>query len=125
MSSVYDQHRAAFARVDAAVVLHKGERVATIALRYPQDGAGRLYAYVHWLGIEMVRGWASGGGYDKRTAACSAAARKLTSAAANTPGYVKLGVNAFENFRDALAKDDGWDWDRALTDAGFVVLRAI
>lgn len=56
MSDIYDLHRKAFARTAAYVVVHKGERVATIALKYPQDGAGRLWAYVHWVGLEMVRG---------------------------------------------------------------------
>ena len=74
---IYDQHRAAFSNVSAYVVMHGGERVATVAIKYPRDGAGRLYAYVHWLGVPMVRGFAGGGGYDKRSAACASAARKL------------------------------------------------
>lgn len=56
MTKIYEQHDAAFSRVSAYVVARNGERVATIAFKFPADGAGRLWAYVHWLGLEMVRG---------------------------------------------------------------------
>lgn len=125
MNDVYEQHDAAFARVSAYVILQDGKRVATVAFKLPADGAGRLYCYVHWLGEEMVRGFANGYGYDKRSAAASAAARKLSSPydqagevpAADHPSWVK--------FRDALAEDGGRSWDRALEDAGFVVWQAV
>lgn len=68
MPDIYDRHKAAFASVEAFVILHNGERVASIAFKFPRDGAGRLYAYVHRYGLEMVRGFAAGGGYDKRSA---------------------------------------------------------
>ena len=110
MTKVYDQHDAAFARVSAYVILKDGERVATVALRFPADGAGRLYAYVHWLGCEMTRGYAGGGGYDKRTAAVHDAMQRIVGA-----------DSAFV----ATAVDDGYSWDRKLTDAGFVVLQAV
>ncbi len=112
MADIYDQHRAAFANCEAHVILHNGERVATIAFKFPKDGAGRLYAYVHWIGLEMVRGFASGGGYDKRTAACASAARKL---------------ERVEIFAAALRYGDssGNGWERALRHAGFTVLQAV
>ena len=78
MSSIYEQHAASFANVAAYVILCDGERVATIAFKFPRDGAGRLYAYVHWIGAEMVRGSANGYGYDKRSAACAAAVARNT-----------------------------------------------
>ena len=62
MSDIYEQHKAAFSNVSAFVIVKGGERVATIAFKFPRDGAGRLFAYVHWLGEEMIRGYASGGG---------------------------------------------------------------
>ena len=79
MPDIYDQHKAAFPSVSAYVVLHNGERVATIAFKHPRDGSGRLYAYVHWLGVEMVRGFAGGYGYDKHSAACADAAQRAIS----------------------------------------------
>lgn len=112
-SSIYDLHRAAFARVSAYVIVnHAGDRVATIAFKFPADGAGRLWAYVHYIGAPMVRGYAGGFGYDKRSAACAAAALKLDAGVA--PEFVA-----------ALAKDDGHDWDYQLRQAGYTVMQAV
>lgn len=131
MTSIYDQHDKAFSRVSAFVILRDGERVATVALKFPADGAGRLYAYVHWLGNEMVRGYAGGYGYDKRSAAIANAARKYIKQerkAADDIGdpssYMK-GDNGKAGFWHAIADDDGHYWDRRLIDAGFTVLQAV
>lgn len=126
MSDIYEQHRAAFAQVSAFVIARDGERVAAIAFKYPRDGAGRLYAYVHWLGGSMVRGFASGGGYDKHSTACADAARKLAK-----PQKIRLSIFAaaegaiWDSFRDALAHDGGSTWDRELERAGFTVWQAV
>ena len=80
-SDIYKLHDAAFSRVSAYVILEGGDRVATIAFKQPADGAGRLWVYVHFFGIEMVRGCAGGFGYDKQTAACAAASRAVRRAA--------------------------------------------
>ena len=123
---IYKQHRAAFASVSAYVVMHAGDRVATVAIKYPRDGAGRLYSYVHWLGMPMVRGFAAGGGYDKRTAACACAARKLPDelpAGSDTADRVYAAV--YNNFLNAMRADGGLDWNTALTRAGFTVLQAV
>ena len=119
--SIYDQHDKAFARTSAFVIAKNGERVATVAIRFPADGAGRLYAYVHWLGVPMVRGMAGGYGYDKRTAAVADAAAKLH--VANAPEMEPGG--AFEAFWLAIRKDGGHDWTRSLEDAGFRVWQAV
>jgi len=119
---IYDQHRAAFSNVSAYVVVHGGERVATVAIKYPRDGAGRLYAYVHWLGVPMVRGFAGGGGYDKRTAACASAARKLPE---HLPAGYDAAADAYSSFVDVMRADGGLDWNTALTGAGFTVLQAV
>jgi hypothetical protein len=120
MAAIYDQHDKAFQHVSAYVVLWQGARVATVAFKLPRDGAGRLYAYVHWVGTAMVRGHASGYGYDKRTAACASAARSL-------PDDI-TGRDAVEGraaFIDALSQDTGYSWDRQLEKAGFTVLQAV
>jgi hypothetical protein len=114
---IYEQHRKAFAKVAAYVILRDGERVATVAFKYPADGAGRLWAYVHWIGLPMVRGSASGGGYDKATAACAAAARVMCLDNYTQPGY--------GDFRHAMALDGGQHWGGALREAGFTVLQAV
>lgn len=118
MINIYDKHRAAFDAVSAYVIVRDGERVGTIAFKYPRDGAGRLYAYVHFHGIAMVRGFAAGGGYDKHSAACASAARAMV---------VKTGEGTvhLDAFVTALAKDDGFGWDHNLRIAGFSVWQAV
>ena len=131
MVKIYDQHEKAFANVSAFVVLGdepdamgKPNRVATIAFRFPRDGAGRLYAYVHFFGIEMVRGFAAGGGYDKKTAACASAVSRLRDGLAINH-WEQHEIVQYDKFRAALARDGGNSWDGALRDAGFTVLQAV
>lgn len=116
--TIYDQHYSAFANVSAYVILSKGEKVATIAFKFPRDGAGRLYAYVHWLGVQMQRGFAGGYGYDKRTAAVQAACKKIE-------WPIDLGTLGPEDFDNAIASADGEHWDSALIKAGFEVMQAV
>jgi hypothetical protein len=119
--AIYDQHQAAFTNVSAFVIAKNGERVATIAFKFPRDGAGRLYAYVHWLGLPMVRGFANGYGYDKRSAACSSAAGRMIAG----KEVAEADHISFRAFTGALKMDDGNYWDRRLRDAGFDVWQAV
>jgi len=112
MANIYDQHDKAFARVSAYVIARDGKRVATVAFKRPPDGAGRLQVFVHWIGSEMVRGYAGGCGYDKHSAACACAARSAGAVA--WPAA----------FRDALVRDEGASWNRELECAGFAVWSA-
>lgn len=123
MPDIYEQHAAAFKNVSAFVVLDEGERVATIAFKFPKDSAGRLYAYVHWLGVPMVRGHATGYGYDKRTAACSSAVRHIKIPYG--PEHKTFNVGACKRFIGVLAADQGPTWDSTLRDADFTVLQAV
>jgi hypothetical protein len=122
---IYDQHKAAFASVSAFVVMAGAERVATVALKFPRDGAGRLYAYVHLLGVPMVRAFASGYGYDKRSAAVSAAIARIP--AADPAEYAAdAAVHRYRSWLKAAApKMDSCDWTRALEGQGFTVLQAV
>lgn len=123
MARIYELHDKAFQQVSAYVIAKRGDRVATIAFKFPRDGAGRLYVYVHWLGIEMVRGHASGYGYDKQSAACSAAASRVPlKDCEKTETDYGSGRKAFVA---ALTPDDGFSWDRRLRDAGFDVWQAV
>lgn len=124
MTNIYDAHDKAFAPVSAYVILKDGEKVATIALKFPRDGAGRLYAYVHWIGLPMVRGHAGGYGYDKRSAAVANATGKLDPLKDGT-GTGMFDVAAYDAFRDALETDGGEYFDRKLENAGFTVLQAV
>lgn len=125
MTDIYDLHTKAFQRVSAYVIARDGERVATIAFKFPADGAGRLYAYVHWLGAPMVRGSANGYGYDKKSAACLSAIQRMTRLEGKH--YDPLGpeVSAQMAFARALDTDDGQYWDRRLETAGFTVWQAV
>jgi len=138
MTNIYDQHRAAFSRVSAFVILKDGERVATVAIKFPADGASRLYAYTHVFGVEMTRAYAGGYGYDKRSAAVASAFSRVdagkgmdleTLPEANRAEYAALHAEtaAMAAAWRALAPelDKGDDWTRALEKAGFTVLQAV
>lgn len=124
-STIYKQHDSAFNRVSAYVIARNGERVATIAFKYPADGAGRLYAYVHWLGLPMVRGFAGGYGYDKRSAACASAAKHIVAPDPQDRTTWERDKEARESFVAAIAKDGGQTWESCLRDAGFTVWQAV
>lgn len=123
MPNIYDQHRATFSQVSAFVILHNGERVATIAFKFPRDGAGRLYAYVHYIGLTMARGAANGGGYDKKSATVSIAARTIGTSAPDH--WLKTEKETMQAFMAAATLDDGWGWEENLRRAGFTVLQAV
>lgn len=123
MSDIYAQHRKAFDQVAAYVIMKDGARVATVAFRYPHDGAGRLWAYVHWLGTEMVRGYASGGGYDKHSAAVASA---IHGAMTRKHALMFAEPDSSQDaFRAAMGLDDGEYWYDRLRKAGFEVLQAV
>jgi hypothetical protein len=121
MTDIYDQHDKAFPNVAAYVVMKGAERVATVAFKYPRDGAGRLWAYVHIIGLEMTRGYAGGYGYDKHTAAVSVAARKIKVEASETT-IVRAHA---ETCRAAMERDGGQYWYDTLRRAGFEVFQAV
>jgi hypothetical protein len=123
-TNIYHQHVVAFSRVSAFVILKDGEMVGTVAIKFPRDGAGRLYAYVHFLGAEMVRGYVGGYGYDKRSAAVNDAMKKIDPAQFS-PDLDKNRADC-EAFRAAvLDSKDGTDWADAFRKAGYDVLQAV
>ena len=123
MADIYAQHKAAFPNVSAYVIARNGKKVATIAFKYPRDGAGRLYAYVHWLGVPMVRGFAGGYGYDKHSAAVASAVRNISLA--TLVGFAGDRVITGTDFISALAEDDDRYWNDRLEAAGFQVWSAV
>lgn len=125
MAKIYDQHTAAFKRVSAYVVCNKeGRMIAKVAIKFPRDGAGRLYAYVHVIGLLMQRGSANGGGYDKEGAAVEVAAALIGKQAKSLPEEYDTTKQG-RLFAAALNKIGGRAWDVALSDAGFHVHSAI
>ena len=124
MSNIYDQHTSAFSDVSAYVILKDGERVATVAIKYPSRGEGRLWAYLHVIGLPMVRSYVAGCGFDKRSAAVTSAARMVQAPKSE---YTTSDDVALAQFWNDLAPslDKGHEWTRALELAGFTVLQAV
>ena len=125
MTDTYKLHEKAFANVAAYVIMRGDDNLGSIAFKFPRDGAGRLYAYLHIYGAPMVRGFAGGFGYDKQTAAVADAARKLLKSPeceplvrGNPAWYVPTLIHT-------LAQDGGHHWDNALRAADFQVYRAV
>ncbi len=75
--SIYDQHGKAFSNVSSAALVKQGRQIGTIAFKWPKDGAGRLTCYLHVHGLTMVKGSASGYGYDKASASFEQAIKAL------------------------------------------------
>jgi hypothetical protein len=117
MTKIYDQHKAAFANVSAYVIMIGDRRVATVAFKF----GNAVTAYVHWIGSEMVRGRAGGGGYDRQSAAVSDAARKIKDDITGRAGDAQARCE----FIDAAGKDGGATWVRSLELAGFTVIQAV
>lgn len=100
--------------VSACVVIDptNPERTGRVVISYPRDGAGRLYV-IAWLpgtldeGSIRHCGWASGGGYDKATAAMGGAE------------FVA------PNGERGKLVDQGFDWASQLRTAGFIVVTAV
>lgn len=134
---IYEQHDKAFQNVSAFVILDAtGERVASVAIKYPRDGAGRLYAYTHFMGLPVTRGWASGYGYDKRSPSVvsgfKSALAALDKAIKEERPEVKGRGEQLADYREGLAAivaaitaNDGEYWDRLLQIAGFRVIQAV
>ena len=129
MPDIYEMHTAAFKLVSAFVVIKLTrkanvppviDRVATVAFKHPKDGSGRLYCYLHIFGGPMVRGFATGGGYDKKTAAAAHAASKI-----NPQLYAPDSQADCVALRDALLIDGGAYWDACARSAGFEVFQAV
>lgn len=122
MAKIYDQHDAAFKSVSAYVILKDGKPVAKVAFKF----GSAVTAYVHWIGIEMTRGQAGGGGYDRQSAAVAKAADKAI--AAHSGGDWE--PTKHEDFARAtffrVAREDGGEtWLRSLENAGFTVIQAV
>lgn len=108
--------------------MRKGERVATVSVKFPKDDAGRLWAYVHYIGTEMQRDFAGGYGYSKTDAAISGAGSKIHNAIEKSGGAFDGSTREFatlRNFIQAIGSDGGESWERKLRDAGFEVFQAV
>jgi hypothetical protein len=128
VTDIYAQFDRAFSQVQAGVILKDGAPVGRYAVRYPRDGMGRASFYLQAWGSPMVKGNASGCGYDRTTAAAHYAGRALvaTIRRGNAADFDEKDAVALE-IGSALAGDsDGGDgWQRRLEQAGYTIARAI
>ncbi len=92
----------ALSRAGAWVILLNGVIKGTIKAAYPKDGAGRLTVILHEHGFNPQIGHAGGYGYDKLSAAIH--------------GMVFNGIEL---------QDHPHNWERQLSDAGFIVYRIL
>lgn len=75
MTSVYDKQAKHFSKVSAFVIINKeGDQKGTMQVKYPNDGMGKLFLYLHLHGTEMVQVSVSGCGFDKLSVAVQKAA---------------------------------------------------
>lgn len=128
LKDIYKQHDNTFNLVSAYVILDKqGNRVATLAFKFPKDGAGRLNCFFHLIGVEMIKGFAGGYGYDKRSHAVSNAIKNLE----NTYN-IQYGNKDFQNFdniiknlKNAFDKIGGENWDTVFHSLGYKIYQAV
>jgi hypothetical protein len=118
MSDIYEQHDKAFQNVSAYAVLKQGALIAKVAFKFPRDGAGRLHCYLHFPGVPMVRGHASGYGYDKRSAAIASAASKVSDPERRLLEHAQTAIQAIGN-------DTGKYWDNRLAESGFEIIQVV
>jgi len=133
MKTIYDHHDAAFSNVSAYVITKGANSVMKINLKFPKDGAGRLYAYAHFYGVPMVRAFAGGYGYDKKSAAVSHAIEKIVQEPDDS-GFVgkqwyeiarKAEKEQISELQNAFKNIGGKDWQDVLRDLGYTVLQAV
>lgn len=79
-TSVYDKHSKHFAQVSAYVIIdNEGNQKGTMSVKYPKDGMGKLFLYLHLHGSQMVQVSVSGCGFDKLSVAVQKAAEAYTN----------------------------------------------
>lgn len=120
--SVIEQYASAFKGIAAYSILKDGQQVATVAFK----GDARLQVYLHWIGLDVVRAAASGGGYNRHKAAVQKAAQAAIKA--YDPQKDPNAENVFARaafFRILSEGSDGQDWISALTGAGFDVNKVV
>ncbi len=104
-ATVYDKNQKHFELVSAyAIVNDKGEQVGLMNIKYPKDGMGKLYAYLHLFGTTMKVVNVSGCGYDKRGAALYKLAKTYSQDQEN-----KLNQDALDFLKALESCENGFD----------------
>lgn len=125
MASIYEQHDATFRNVSAFVITNSvGVRIATVAFKR----GNAVTCYAHIIGIEMTKGIANGGGYDRNSASFYNACEKMVNCNDKTHGLREWQSldQLIIIFKDAAKKGNGGShWHDALRAAGFNVFQAV
>lgn len=121
MTTVYEKHNKHFAKVSAWVIINKqGEKTGTMSAKYPNDGMGKLFLYLHLHGSEMVQVSVSGCGFDKLSVAVQKAADTYVK---QNLGNDKLNVQDLDFLQALCNVEHGFsDWN---TYGTYKFLRAI
>ena len=119
MTTVYEKNAKHFELVRAYVIVNaKGEQVGLLNAKYPKDGMGKLYVYLHLFGSSMKVVTVSGCGYDKLGAALYKLGKTYAEDQEN-----ELKQGSIE-FLKALESCDS-DFDSLATYGNYKFLRAI
>jgi len=118
MTDIYRKFDAATSRTTAVALIYAGKVAGRIVIKFGEAAT----AYVQIWGLEMQSGRATGGGYDKATAAVEAAVAKLKPLKA---GDDLAAQNAKWALCSAFDGADGRGWEQRLETCGFTIARAI
>lgn len=125
----WESVRADYERVTRDLTVYSvskdGEPIARIVVKYGGRSSPHgltVRAFVHVLGLPMVRGMARGGGYDMKTAAIADAMKHLTYNR-RSDSYESAIADTCQAFR-ALS-DGGYDIPHQLRELGFHVAEVV
>lgn len=133
MTNIYRLHEKAFSNVQAYAIFKGKKHLANVNLKFPRDGAERLWCYFHIIGLEMVRAYAGGYGYDKRSAAVQAAIQThpIPELSDNLKDQdwaqkdIKKDIKAVKALKKVAKDMEGQDWAQALRDNGYKVIQVV
>jgi len=106
-TSVYDKHDKHFAQVSAYVIIDsEGNQKGTMSVKYPKEGMGKLYLYLHLYGSQMVQVSVSGCGFDKLSVAVQKAGDQYVK---QNLGNDKLSVQDLNFLQDLCEVNHDFD----------------
>lgn len=118
----------AFKQVSAYVVMDQDtmQPIAKIALKFPSDGAGRVNAYIHIIGMEVQHGHAGGYGYDKRTASIIGATSNCNDFLNDAKNYQNVNGKQKQFIELLLSDKAQGGWQEVINqNNGFIVIQAV
>ena len=129
-NDIWQKHDKHFAQVKACAILDsEGKHILNVSWKYPNDGAGRLYCYVHIIGLAPSQGMAGGYGYDKTSAALQSAFEKYKPYEPFYNGEPESDIvrknETIAHFKAMFKNIGGQDWHNVFRDNGYQVLNVL